>query len=144
MEGIWEEVREGSAGPTLLRLCWKWIPIYRVQMGHSPFSRLQPANKLSSSWEGEPPDPHVFYWVLCFCVWECSLPSLTHANPSAKSHKQSRGYNFEWETCHQGKRRSGKIQHTFFSRKGVLVCFHGLKTDFAGLSKKANFWPFST
>lgn len=57
--GIWEEVRGGSAGPTLLRLCWKWIPTYGVQMGHSPFSRLQPANKLSSSWGGEPPEPHV-------------------------------------------------------------------------------------
>jgi len=72
-------------------------------------------------------------------MWDYSLPSLTHANPSAKSHKQSCGYNFEKGTCHRVKERSGKIQHTFFSKKGVLVCFHGLKTDFAGLSKQANF-----
>lgn len=57
--GIWEDVRGGSAGPTLLQLCWKRVPTYGVQMGHSPFSRLQPANKLGSSWGGEPPEPHV-------------------------------------------------------------------------------------
>lgn len=57
--GIGGDVRGGSAGPTLLQLSWKWVPTYGVQMGCSPFSRLQPANKLSSSWGGEPPEPHV-------------------------------------------------------------------------------------
>lgn len=55
--GMCEEVRGGSAGPTLPWLCWKRIPTDGVQMGHSPFSRLQPANQLGSSWGGERPEP---------------------------------------------------------------------------------------
>lgn len=57
--GFWVEVWGGSAGPTLLWLCWKLIPTYVLQMGHSPSSRLQPANKLRSSWGGEPTEPRV-------------------------------------------------------------------------------------